>query len=492
VSHRRRLTIVRAVIVFGIAVLAAAFFARAARAESQVFTPVADARVSSTYPQTNYGTSTTLKVDASPVIRSYLRFNVQLPIGATVSSAVLELNTTTSSTSRGFVVDAVADNAWGETSVTYANAPAVGPELGSSGGWSSPGYKSAILPAAAITTGLNSFAAITSSTSSKTFGSREATASSPRLTVTYSSAAALPSAPTAPTGLLVPRSGALFGAWHKDPVAGGWTQQGILSFEASIGRKLGIDHHYYAWRDLPGASSQWDLDNGRTPMISLGGDTIFPGFDAVNSGSEDAYIHSLAQRLKSFTGLVFLRPWYEMNGDWFPWDGTHNNSAGSFDGPSKFVRAWKRMHDIFAQEGVTNVAWVWSPDAESVPAAAWNAWTSYYPGDTYVDWVGIDGYNWGTTQTWSSWQSLASIIAGLYGDYASVKPIMVAETSSCEQGGDKGQWIAAASSSIKSQFPSVKAFVWFDSNRNCDWRVDSSQSSLDAYRAMGADPYFNP
>jgi endoglucanase len=295
-----------------------------------------------------------------------------------------------------------------------------------------------------------------------------------------------------PGGLLVPSSGALFGAWHKDPVAGGWTQQSLLDFEAMIGRKVGIDHHYYAWGDIPGSSPQWDLDNGRTPLISLGGDTTFPGFDAVNNGSQDAYIHSFAQRLKSYAKPLFFRPWYEMNGDWFPWDGTHNNTAGAYDGPAKLVQAWKRVHDIFVQEGATNVAWVWSPDAEDNPSAAWNHWANYYPGDAYVDWVGIDGYNWGTTQSWSSWQSFASIFAAVYADYATTKPIMVAETSSCDLGGDKGQWIAGASSSIKSQFPALKAVVWFDSNRNCNWRVDSSQSSLDAYRAMGADPYFNP
>src|SRR5256885_2213761 len=66
------------------------------------------------------------------------------------------------------------------------------------------------------------------------------------------------------------------------------------------------------------------------------------------------------------------------------------------------------------------------------PAAPWNHWTHYSPGDAYVDWVGIDGYNWGTTQSWSSWSSFASLVRPVYSDYAGRKPIMIAETASAE------------------------------------------------------------
>jgi chitodextrinase len=256
---------------------------------------------------------------------------------------------------------------------------------------------------------------------------------------------------------------------------------------------VGVDHHYYRWDEtFPTSAESWDLQNGRIPMVSLGGASTFPGLDAINDGSQDARLHAIAQGFRSLGGEVFFRPWWEMNGDWYPWDGSHNNDPGTTDGPAKYVQAWRRMHDIFVQEGATNVVWVWAPDAEDSPSAGWNHWANYYPGDAYVDWVGIDGYNWGTTQTWSSWQSFASIFGNVYGDYAASKPLMVAETSSCEQGGDKAQWIRDAAAAIKTQLTAIRAWIWFDENVECDWRVNTSQSALDAYKQVGADPYFNP
>jgi hypothetical protein len=71
------------------------------------------------------------------------------------------------------------------------------------------------------------------------------------------------------------------------------------------------------------------------------------------------------------------------------------------------------------------------------------------------------------------------------------KPLMVTETSSCEQGGDKAQWVSAAATALKSQLPAIRALVWFHSNVECDLRVSTSQSALNAYKAVGADPYFS-
>src|SRR5581483_2417544 len=115
----------------------------------------------------------------------------------------------------------------------------------------------------------------------------------------------------------------------------------------------------------------------------------------------------------------------------------------------------------------------------------------YYPGDAYVDWVGIDGYNWGTSQSWSSWQSLADIVGPVYRDYAAKKPIMVAETASAEAGGDKAAWIQAAASSLARDFPAVRAFLWFEVSKETDWRVESSTSALAAFRTLAQSAYFS-
>jgi beta-mannanase len=139
------------------------------------------------------------------------------------------------------------------------------------------------------------------------------------------------------------------------------------------------------------------------------------------------------------------------------------------------------------------VAWVWAPNADSHPGGidvtSWNNWRQYYPGDGYVDWVGIDGYNWGSLD---SWQTPTSIFSPVYNDYASHKPIMIAETSSVESGGSKSAWIGQLGSWMTSHHAAA-ALVWFDtdlSSSGIDWRVDSSTSSFNAFRTLAKSSYF--
>jgi hypothetical protein len=297
-------------------------------------------------------------------------------------------------------------------------------------------------------------------------------------------------------GPLVPARGALLGAWHRAPDER-WSARRVAQFEQAIGRRLGIDHHYHAWGTdyWPSADIEGDdLAKGRVPMLSLGGQPEFPGLDAINNGSQDAFLRAAARRVRHFRAPLFFRPLWEMNGDWSLWDGTHNNAPGQTDGPDKYVAAWRRMHDIFARDGATNAVWVWAPNCVDQPQTPWNHWSRYYPGDAYVDWVACDGYNRGSTAEWSEWEPFARIFGGhpsIYGDYRR-KPFMVAETASCEQGGSKAAWLEGARRQIKTAFPNIKALVWFDSLQECDWRVTSSPASLLAFRALAADSYFKP
>jgi hypothetical protein len=287
---------------------------------------------------------------------------------------------------------------------------------------------------------------------------------------------------------LVPASGVLLGAW-VDP-DGKWVsntaaQDEVAAFEASIGRTLAINHHNYGWtQSFPSGLEQWDLASGRIPMISWHGTAL----DSINDGSQDAIIAARADALKALGDQVFLRWGWEMNGNWYPWDGTHNNDPGKTNGPAKYVAAWRRIHTIFRDRGATNVVFVWCPGNSSWPTSDWNDHENYYPGDEYVDWVGVDGYNWGTTQSWSSWRSFSQIFGSFYADYASRKPIMIAETGSQEAGGDKATWMANAAAAMRSNYPAIAAFVYFHAPSG--WLVTSSDAALAAFAELAQDPYF--
>ena len=203
--------------------------------------------------------------------------------------------------------------------------------------------------------------------------------------------------PGRPNGPLVPLSGTYLGAFSS---SGTWNGESAFfddynGRESLIGRKFDIDNHFYSWTNpIPTDLERWDLANGRIPLITW---QPTNGIAPINNGSQDGLITTTASSIKALGRPVFLRWGHEMNGNWYPWDGTHNNDPGTTDGPSKYIQAWRRIHDIFVRAGATNVVWVWEPNNESVPNASWNSFASYYPGDSYVDWVGVDGYNWSTT-----------------------------------------------------------------------------------------------
>jgi hypothetical protein len=152
------------------------------------FTPVADAYVRGDTPTTNYGIVSSLKADASPDYHSYLRFNVG-GISGTVTKATIQLYSTSSS-AVGYRVQSVAANTWDESQVTYANAPALGAVVGSSGRFSSANWVSVDVTPLITGNGLYDLAVTTTSTSSMTFYSRDAAAFWPQLVIQTSSAAA--------------------------------------------------------------------------------------------------------------------------------------------------------------------------------------------------------------------------------------------------------------------------------------------------------------
>jgi len=286
--------------------------------------------------------------------------------------------------------------------------------------------------------------------------------------------------------LLVPAQGALLGAF-----VGTGT---VAQLETTLGRKLAISHNFYGWTDDYMTWVRSTLQTGAIPLVTweawTNGSTGISLDDIIN-GVHDTMIRARAQAAKDAGQKFFLRWGHEMNGNWYPWDGSHNGANAA--AATKFIAAYKHIHDVFTSTGATNVLWVFSPNVDSVPGDTWNQWANYYPGDTYVDWMAFDGYNWGTVMTGSTWRPFADMVAAIYSGLAAKgKPIMIPETASTEMGGDKAAWISSILPALKTSFPAIKAFVWFHANKETDWRVDSSTQARAAFVPMANDPYFNP
>ena len=273
------------------------------------------------------------------------------------------------------------------------------------------------------------------------------------------------------SSILEPESGALLGQFYG---AGS-----VAQTAAKLGRMPAVHLTYYAWdADWTGSATKADLAARRIPLVNWEPHNI--DFAKIIDGRLDATIMARANGAKALGQKFFLDFAAEMNGD----------EAWSGNNATLYVAAYRHIHDLFVASGATNVVWAWCPNVTDTPGG--NRTTmDYYPGDSYVDWTGVDGYNWGTKN--GGWQTFQQVFKDIYPLLAAKKkPIIIGEMSSAEADGDKGKWIDEIVPTLRASFPLIRCVVWFDINKEADWRISSSPASEAAFIRMAKDPYFNP
>jgi len=279
-----------------------------------------------------------------------------------------------------------------------------------------------------------------------------------------------------------------------------WELTNLDSYCRQVGRKPAVVLWYQSWGPydqgrFPTSQARLLYLQGYAQLLTwepqdyrYGSDQPDFSLDAILSGEHDAYVRSYARSIKASGVPIYLRLAHEMNGAWYPWgEGINANT------PEKYRLMWQHVRAIFDQEGVTNVKWVFSP---SVKAPVWGSTTpyeAYYPGDSYVDWTALDGYNFAGSRG-LAWYSFEEVFGPSYDEILSVapsKPFMVAETASDETGGDKARWITDMKQVIPTRFPALKALVWFNQDEGpARLRVDSSAGALEAYKEYVNDAYY--
>jgi beta-mannanase len=260
---------------------------------------------------------------------------------------------------------------------------------------------------------------------------------------------------------------------------------GLTSLSSTLGRAPRQVMWYVAWSDntdFPTAQAGQLAATGAVPVITWepwnpanGVDQPAYALDRITAGDFTTYETAWAKQVKAYGKPVVLRFAHEMNGNWYPWSAqTNGNTAGDY------VAAWRQVRSVFSRQGVTNVTWSWSPN---VPYTGSTPLTSLYPGDAYVDEVALDGYNWGSTQSWSTWTSFWDLFSGGVAQLRSLtaKPLFIAEVATAESGGSKAAWISDMFTTLATH-PEIRGFTWFDHAKETDWRIDSSVESLDAFR----------
>ncbi len=275
----------------------------------------------------------------------------------------------------------------------------------------------------------------------------------------------------------------------------------VYEVENQIGRAYPLYMTYVQWGNPPNSkidSSFFSVFNatGRIPIISWEPWNPAQGVDQptykltnISAGNFDPYIRSSAQAIKAYGRPVFMRWAHEMNGNWYPWNGTVNGNSAA-----DYINAYRHVHDVFSSEGVGNVTWIWCPDTWSFPQFNGNNISDYYPGGNYVDWVGLDGYNFGNSKSGQHWKSFTELFSPGYKQVLGYgKPIMIAETASSESGGNKGDWISSTfTKEIPQSFPRIKAVIWFDINKETSWDINSSLNSISHFKTAVSSDIYRP
>jgi len=239
------------------------------------------------------------------------------------------------------------------------------------------------------------------------------------------------------------------------------------------------------------------------PMYYSAGHEFMIPCQAILNGAYDPYLLKFAKQAASWKRPFMIRLAHEMN---IRAVSLGNEEVRIWTPKPLYLSAHVQICGGHVSKGRCAEMYYGSsaPNSESVPntsydpRACWNRIEDYYPGDTYVDVLGIDGYNWGTTQTkakngWDSqWKEFAAIFHPAWEtlrQLAPHKPIIVFETASVSQGGDKGLWIKNAFETAKAW--KMNGIVWFQVKKEYDWRINSGGDTFyrDVLKANACSPH---
>ncbi len=253
---------------------------------------------------------------------------------------------------------------------------------------------------------------------------------------------------------------------------------GVTAFASATGSKPDLVMYYSGWFvPFPVSFATTAADHGAVPLVQMDPDGI--SVAKIADGRYDAYLSSYAETVRAYRHPVIVSFGHEMNGSWSPWGYRHTS-------PKVFVAAWRHIVTLFRELGAGNVTWLWTVNIVNntqrgriPPPAPW------WPGSSYVTWVGIDGYY--LKPDWQFAPLFGPTIASIHA--LTRDPILIAETGATTTAGQPAK--------ISDVFAGVRAYgllglVWFDSTNSArqDFSV-SGPAAASAFRA-GADTFTRP
>jgi mannan endo-1,4-beta-mannosidase len=284
--------------------------------------------------------------------------------------------------------------------------------------------------------------------------------------------AVIPSLPTA-TPTPHSKTGSYIGVFQPGAPE---SYAGITAFTKATGVNPRVVSYYSGWMEPFQTSFAAEAArHGALALVQIDPTNI--SLAAIASGQYDDYLRTYADSVRSFGHRVILGFGHEMNGPWYSWGWTHTRAK-------VFVAAWRHIVDVFRQQGAGNVTWLWTINVDPPQDNAIQNPARWWPGSTYVNWVGIDGYY--LKQSWTFAPLVGPTIKIVYSLSRLPIPILISEVGA--PAADQPAKIADLFAGIRDY--GLLGFVWFDANSSRHWAL-STPAAIAAFR-RGADAVNGP
>ncbi len=236
----------------------------------------------------------------------------------------------------------------------------------------------------------------------------------------------------------------------------------VNQFAQGIGRQPNLVSYYSPWLEpFQNHFTTTAAKHGAVTLVQIDPKNV--SLASIAAGHYDTYLRSYAAAVKAFGGKVVLSFGHEMNGNWYSW-GYQNTPA------KVFVAAWRHIVTIFRKKGARNATWLWTINIVDTQDNHIPAPTPWWPGKSYVNWIGIDGYYYSPTD------SFAQVFGPTIVDVRafSSAPILIAETGASVAAGQPAK--------ITDMFAGIRTygllgFVWFDADS-----TDASTGVVERWR----------
>ena len=262
------------------------------------------------------------------------------------------------------------------------------------------------------------------------------------------------------------RLASYLGVYEKGPPT---SYEPVTVFTKMVGRQPNLVGYYSGWREPFKVSFATTVSrHGAATIVQM--DPTLVSLSAIAAGDYDDYLHSFAKSVRAFHHPVVIGFGHEMNAKWYSWG--YGSTASAV-----FVAAWQHIVTLFRNRGAENVTWLWTVQADEPgtgPIASW------WPGEKYVTWIGIDGYYYRPYETFSTifGKTIAEVRA------FTGKPVLLSETA---VGPVSGQAAKIPDLFAGMYHYGTLGLVWFDIAQDDglyhqDWHIEDSAAAERAFR----------